>query len=543
MTSPQISRRTLLAGLSGAALLSAGGVSLTGCGGSQPTTSAGSSSGPLTLPTYTPTTGVAPDLPGTVTGVPDAFLRYPADPFQATTAAPGSGATVTALLSSYAVSPTPPPQNAYLAELNTRLGADLQLQVIPASDYAAKLATTISGEQLPDLLEMLPSQPQLPQLLKATCADLTDHLAGDAIKDYPNLAAFTNDMWRTVVFDNRIYGLPVPRPVQSGAAFIRTDLFAERGVSPDPKSWEEFLQVCQDLTDPKAGQFALSQPPIAYLTGAVGGPNEWVEIDGALVRLQETEQYRQAIAWCAELNEQGLIHPDAYAANATTLGKQRLIGGQIGIHPDGFSAWGSLARFLPADQQNSVGALSVQGFAGASPTFAVGAGSTNFTAIKKADEARVVELLKIMNYLAAPFGSSEFLFRKYGNEGAQHTVSEANPTLTELGTSEVTPVTEGLDYHLVDGVKVAYEGALQEITKAKHAFALAAEPGYVRSPVIGAYSETYSRTNAAFARTLTDLQTGIIPGRQTTKDLEDALASWNAGDGATIKQELMEARS
>lgn len=539
---PQIPRRTLLAGLSGAALLSAGGVSLAGC--SSPQSSApGASSGPVMLPTYTPVTGITPDLPGTTTGVPDAFLRYPSEPFDATSGTPGSGAAVSALLSSYAVAPTPAPQNAYLAELNTRLGADLQLQVIPASDYAAKLATTISGGQLPDLIEMLPAQPQLPQLLKATCADLTDHLAGDKIADYPNLAAFTNDMWRTVVFDGRIYGLPVPRPVQSGAAFIRTDLFAERGVSPDPKSWEEFLQLCKDLTDRRATRYALSQPPIAYLTGAVGGPNDWVEVDGALVRLQETEQFRQALSWCAELNQQGLIHPDAFAVNATTLGKQRLVGGQIGIHPDGFSAWGSLARFLPPAQQNSIGALSVQGFAGATPTFAVGAGSTNFTAIAKADDTRVVELLKVMNYLAAPFGSSEFLFRKYGNEGAQHTVSEANPVLTDLGTSEITPVTEGLDYHLVDGVKVAYEGSLSEITKAKHAFALAAEPGYVRSPVTGVYSETFAKTNATFTRTLTDVQTGIITGRQTMKDLEDALATWNSGDGAKIKQELLEAKS
>lgn len=537
----RLSRRRLLAGVSGLAVLSVGGLPLAGC--SRATTSKeGGSSGPVTLPRYQPPTGVRPELPGTATGVPDGYLSYPAEPFEASSGTPGSGTAVTALFSSFAVSPAPAPRNTYLAELNTRVGADLQLQVTPAPDYPAKLATTVTGE-LPDVLEILPTQAQLPQLLRATCADLTDHLSGDAVNAYPNLAAFTNDMWRTVIFDNRIFGLPVPRPVQSGAAFIRTDLFEQRGLDPKPMSWEEFVQLCRDLTDARKGQYALSQPPIAYLTGALGGPNEWVDQDGSLVRLQETEQFRQALMWCAELNQQGLIHPDAFAVNATTLGKQRLVGGQVGIHPDGFSAWGSLARFLPAEQQNSIGALPVVGFAGATPTFAVGAGSTNFTAIKKADDGRVVELLKIMNYLSAPFGSKEFLFRKYGNAGTQHTVVDGNPTLTKQGMDEITPVTEGFDYHLADGVKVAYEGSLRDITRAKYEFAKAAEPGYVRSSVIGLYSDTYSRTNSTFARTMTDLQNGVITGRATIGALQEALASWNAGDGKKIKEEFSAARA
>jgi putative aldouronate transport system substrate-binding protein len=283
-------------------------------------------------------------------------------------------------------------------------------------------------------------------------------------------------------------------------------------------------------------------PPVAYLNGALGGINEWGEVDGKLVRWQETEQYQQALGWAAELARAGCLHPDAFAANATVLGKQRLVGGQIGIHPDGYSAWGSLARFLPEGRQEVIGGLSVRGFAGATPTYAIGAGSTNFTILAKADEGRIVELLKILNALAAPFGSAEFLFRKYGNAGAQHSVEGDNPVLTKQGTDEITPVTEALDYHLVDGVKVAYEGSLTKITKAKYDFATQAEPSYARSAVIGLYSETNARTGTQFTRTLTDLQNGVITGRKTVADLADALQSWNSGDGQKIKAEFAAAR-
>jgi putative aldouronate transport system substrate-binding protein len=40
---------------------------------------------------------------------------------------------------------------------------------------------------------------------------------------------------------------------------------------------------------------------------------------------------------------------------------------------------------------------------------------------------------------------------------------------------------------------------------------------------------------------ITDVQNGIITGRRPITDLDDALATWNKGDGATIKDELKEA--
>ncbi len=536
-----ISRRTLLGAASGIAASGLAATALAGCG-SGGTSGSGTTSGPVALPVQVPFDGATPDLKGTAAGVPDAYFGYPADPVASVKAPPGSGGAVTALLSSYAVTPTTAPANTYLAELNTKLNAQLALQVTPASDYEAKLSTTVSGNKLPDLVEMLPSQPQLPQLLGAVAADLTGHLSGDAIKDYPNLATFAADMWRTTIFDNRIYGLPVPRPIQSGVPFIRTDLFQQRGLDPDPKSWEEFRDLCAALTEAKESRYALSMPPIAYLNGSLGGINEWGEVDGTLLRWQETEQYQQALGWAADLAKAGFLHPDAFAANATVLGKQRLIGGQVGIHPDGYSAWGSLARFLPEGRQEVIGGLSVRGFAGATPTYAIGAGSTNFTVLAKADDGRIVELLKILDFLAAPFGSAEFLFRKYGNDGAQHTADGDNPVLTKRGTDEITPVTEALDYHLVDGVKVAYEGSLTKITKAKYDFAKQAEPGYARSAVIGLYSETQARTGNQFNRTLTDLQNGVITGRKTVDDLAAALKTWNSGDGQKIKAEFAAAR-
>ena len=48
----------------------------------------------------------------------------------------------------------------------------------------------------------------VPQFLQASCADLTPYLAGDAVKDYPNLAAYPTNSWKPMVFNGAIYAVP-----------------------------------------------------------------------------------------------------------------------------------------------------------------------------------------------------------------------------------------------------------------------------------------------------------------------------------------------
>lgn len=537
-----LNRRTIL----GLGLAAASAVVVPGCtpgtsGSTAPGAVPSSAAGKDVLPTHVDGSQITPDLKGTSNGVPHGFLKYPASPVASSTAPKGLGA-VSALLSSYATAPRPAASNAYLRELNRRVDGDLQLQVVSAGEYNAKLATIISGGVLPDLVEMPQNQPSMPQMLASTCADLTALLSGDGVKEYPNLAAFTPDMWRMTIFGGRIFGIPVPRPVQGTLCYVRDDILAQHGLSAAPASFAEFSDLCAALTDKSQNRFALSLAPMAYLSGAAGCPNEWRWEGSTLKRLQETEEYRQAVTWCAQLNKAGYLHPNAFEANAATQGKLALIAGTIGIHQDGFSAWGSLARMLPTEKQQMLSGLAVKGFEGATPTYNINAGTTNFTVIRKTDEGRVKQLLSLVNYLSSPFGSEEFLQRKYGTEGTHHTMQDGNPVLTELGAAEITPVTEGFDYHLADAVKVAYEGSLTEITRRKHQFAAATEQFYARNPLVGLYSETYAKRNAVHSRTFSDLQTGIIAGRNTLADLDKALQDWNAGEGKQVKAEFAAAR-
>src|SRR3712207_4100807 len=65
-------------------------------------------------------------------------------------------------------------------------------------------------------------------------------------------------------------------------------------------------------------------------------------------------------------------------------------------------------------------------------------GSFGFTGVPAAvkDKERVKELLRVLDYLAAPFGSEEWRFLNYGLEGVDHQVTNGVPVLTDKGIAE-----------------------------------------------------------------------------------------------------------
>ena len=66
--------------------------------------------------------------------------------------------------------------------------------------------------------------------MAAKAVDLSDHLAGDAILDYPNLANIPTDCWDVGRFNGRIYGLPSPRgAVSRGSSTVATTCWRPRG--------------------------------------------------------------------------------------------------------------------------------------------------------------------------------------------------------------------------------------------------------------------------------------------------------------------------
>ncbi len=76
---------------------------------------------------------------------------------------------------------------------------------------------------------------------------------------------------------------------------------------------------------------------------------------------------------------------------------------------------------------------------GGTPTFWANSGSLGFSSLKKASPDRIKQMLRILNYLAAPPGSSEYLLMNYGLKDVHWTPDDkGNPILNARGKTDAT---------------------------------------------------------------------------------------------------------
>lgn len=543
MAVPTFDRRRLLSATGGLALLAGLGGTVAGCTNSS-TGSKGNApeaNRGIELPTYERFAGPKPDLPGNEIGVDDAFRKYPTERPKSVQKVPGDGSAVSGMANIYYAIPPGPGKNPFWADLNDRLGVELDLRMVPNADYSTVFQTVIAGNDLPDMIMMRPpadSIPNLPPMLDAQFADLSEYLSGDAVLEYPNLANLATTAWQSTVYNGGIYGIPIPRGLTHSYHFIRQDQFDKFGVPVELKGFDEFLEGMKALTEPKERRFALSRvAPTMRLLGPMNRvPNNWAEEGGKLTRSYETEEFKQTVADMKELWEAGVFHPDAFSD--TQPFKQLFNAGTCSVNAaDGYGGW---TQYVLDNQKNpefKLGMLPIYTRDGSElAPWSYGSGVYTFTAIKKQEDAeRVPMLLRVLNWLAAPFGTEEYTYRFYGEEGRDHKLdSEGNPVLTAEGQANtVLPIR-----YLADSPSPLYVPGHPEDADRQHEFQSQVLPNGVSDPTVGLFSNTNATRNAAIDKTFSAGVNEIIQGRKAIGDLETLVEAWRSGGGDKIRDEF-----
>ncbi|MFC7621110.1 extracellular solute-binding protein [Microlunatus sp. GCM10028923] len=532
ISSPFSRRSALTFGLSAAAL-AAGGGSLAGC------TTRGTAEGPIPvaervpLPTHLPYRGTTPDLEGK-NGSADAYRHYPADPPTTVTEPPGDGAPISAILSIFYPSWPPVAENAAWQHLNASLGSELEIQQVPSVDYVARFATMVAGNDLPAMLEVA-NVARLPELMKAKFVDLTEHLSGDAVKQYPNLANLPPEAWRAGVFDNAIYGIPTARGIwQSMVQFQRNDLIKERGLDAgEIGSFDELFTFCQEVTDSRNSVWALATVPYGYVGQMLGLPNVWRLDGGALTRAYEVPEQEEVLNASIKLWKAGVVHPDAFALNGEQV-RQHFLSGRVLLCNGSYQAWSRFHRESQPDAPFDLDALPLPGFTGGKGVFHLNKPAYSVGAISKGNENRVETLLKVWNYLAAPFGSAEFLTAVYGKEGEDYRLEGSDPVQTVRGMREQLLLTP-----LVAAPAAVYYPNDASVTEKCYAHMLAmADNNAIQNPALYRYSVTESHKGVELTRRMDSDFNDIIQGRKKISDWADSVRAWRSGGGDQIRSEL-----
>lgn len=549
---PPATRRAFLgaaAGLAGAGLLGA-------CSSSGRTAATASCVSSLKIPAKTP-----PHRPGeivsAVKGTPTAWTAYP-KPYKSMSGTPGSGGTVSTFQILYAAPPTPMSKNRWWQELNKRLGVTIKPNLAPSDSYGTKLQTLAAGGSFPDITYInfaaAPGADAFERIVsEGAFNDLTPYLTGSALEEFPNLQLFPEYVWKDSAFQGRIYGVPRPEPsINSTIPLYRRD-WAQKLRVDNPKNADDVytMFVAFSKEDPngdgKQNTWGLDSfhPELWNMMFRV--PNNWrVEKDGKLVNAIETEEYKEALNFANRLWKGGAFYPDAATVTPTQM-LNMFHGNRVGTNTQGLTVEMQMIQ----QQQAAIHAKTPSeagyypflppGHDGGKATTIHQPGYWGFAGIPSRikDKAKIKELLHIIEYYSAPFGSEEFTFMTYGIEGWTFKYDK-NGNPTPLNNNKAA--NDMALVYLTETFEIAYyfPGADGLPTLAQQITEQAISQS-VDDPTTGLYSPTQVTKAATLSAMQTDYFNAIVMGRKPVSAVDDLRSSWKSQGGDQIRSEYQKA--
>jgi putative aldouronate transport system substrate-binding protein len=508
-------------------------------------------------PSYTPTAnGPKAEFPGGGPAYDDAFSSYPANPVKALPAEPpGTGGTVNIMSIQLFPPPTPLEQNPAWQAVNKALNADVHFQIVTSADYPVKLGTLMAGNDLPDLIYMysrpgaastLAAAAGVPQFLQAQAADLTPFLAGDAAKDYPNLAAIPTSAWKNAgcAYQGHLYMVPIHRYLPAFIWLKNANVYdKEFGADYVPRNADDFKRVLQTLTKPQQDFYGISgaqqtQMWVPQFSALFGAPNDWrLEPGGKLTKDWETPEFREALGYVRDLYASGVFHPNSTTFASGVIARAQFAASKFGIWLDPVNGWQDAWRqALQSSQPFDVHMIPPfpAHDGGKSQHFVTG-GHLWATALKKAAPDRVKEMLRILNWMAAPFGSVEDQLLTFGVNGTDYTVdSKGNPTLTPQGNTDANYVPWK---YVVQHPFVFYTPDLPTYAQTMAEAEKQLIPVAVSNPTFGQVSATNFSKGFSLTQTMTDGITDIAVGRRPLADFDQLVKDWQTNGGEQIRKE------
>jgi putative aldouronate transport system substrate-binding protein len=484
------------------------------------------------------------------------YVNYPKHPVKAAGTPPASGGEITALTNTVNAPPAPMEQNPAWQEVNTRLGTTFRINVVASSDYAPKLNTVIAGNELPDLLYVYQGGPtplaNLLQFLQARCTELTPFLVGDAIKDYPNLANLPTYNWlgTGTVYGSSIWGVPVPRSVLASAIYVHQEMLDSIGAQP-PRSGDEFKRLLVELTRPQDNRWGIgssTNSPFfvsSLFLQVLGGPNNWrLDASGKLIKNYETDEFKAAVGFARDLFQAGVFHPNSGSA-AVLAADQDFTAGRTAFYYSTWLAlstvfWPQAARIDPAIKMRAVEPFSADGKV--KPVYFLGIGNFGNTYLRKASPERTRELLRVLDFLAAPFGTQEQMLMSYGLPDVDYTLdANGNPTPVASNSYVYNPVPfryltqyPGVQYNTTNP---------QQYAQVVHPPELAMASAGIQDPTLSLYSPSLANLNALLQQGMNDGVSDIVQGRRALSELDQVIAEWRTKGGDKIRAELQDALS
>jgi putative aldouronate transport system substrate-binding protein len=269
-------------------------------------------------------------------------------------------------------------------------------------------------------------------------------------------------------------------------------------------------------------------------------PYPWkVNSDGSLTYFIETPEYKNYVQFMNKIWAAGLYYPDTLT-QTSDQNRNNFVSGKYGGMIDTvtgipnasgrravaktFNPNADVVMLIPGSTDGS------QGLHYGGPGFFA---SAMIPSKAGKDPERVKELLRILDYFAAPFGSEEYIFTLYGIEGVDHTKQNGAPVLTDVGKNEIGD----LNYIMQTQPVLYYPAYPDQGPLVQNTIKALLQNVYV-NPVLTAYSATWISKQSELTTVINDGVNAIVTGRQPLSSLDTVINSWKSRGGSTVASEF-----
>ena len=165
-------------------------------------------------------------------------------------------------------------------------------------------------------------------------------------------------------------------------------------------------------------------------------------------------------------------------------------------------------------------------------------GPSNFglTFVKKGSPERVKLLLRLMDFLAAPFGSTESTLLLYGVQGVDYSFdADGTPLVTNQGRAEITVPWK----YITANPSVLFDPARsQEFATFSQEDERAMVAVGINDPTLGLFSAANTSKSALLNSTIYSGISEIVTGTRPLTDLDTLVREWRETGGSQMKTEF-----
>jgi ABC-type glycerol-3-phosphate transport system substrate-binding protein len=206
----------------------------------------------------------------------------------------------------------------------------IKFENVPAEQAGQVLTTRIAGNNAPDVAYVNASD-VADYASRGAAVDLENYIErGDVVDPDDYVEAFKT----FVTYDDKMWGLPMGG--ETTGLFYRTDMFEKAGIDGPPKTWDEFEETAEALTDEAANQYGYelfaSEAAYYWYPWLYQAGGDLLSEDGEI--LFTSDEAKEAADFYVDLVD---YSPADYLNSNSYDGRVAFAEGQVGMYMAG--AW------------------------------------------------------------------------------------------------------------------------------------------------------------------------------------------------------------